>query len=90
MTLHVRRPNTDERSKPFKTALTDLRDQGNYREFANLEGHRGTFTKATSRGVETADVTIWCFNDYLGMGQHPDVLAAMHDALRCARHRHCA
>ncbi|MFK7869211.1 MAG: 5-aminolevulinate synthase [Roseobacter sp.] len=68
----------------FKTALTDLRDQGNYREFANLERHRGTFPKATSRGAETAEVTIWCSNDYLGMGQHPDVLAAMHDALnRC-------
>ena len=68
----------------FKDALTDLHDQGNYRVFADLERHRGSFPHATSRGSETADVTIWCSNDYLGMGQHPDVLAAMHDALdRC-------
>ncbi|WP_390914146.1 5-aminolevulinate synthase [Pseudosulfitobacter sp. SM2401] len=68
----------------FKAALDDLREQGNYRVFAELERHCGAFPKATSRGGETADVTIWCSNDYLGMGQHPDVLAAMHDALdRC-------
>ena len=68
----------------FKSALDDLREQGNYRVFAELERHCGAFPKATSRGGETADVTIWCSNDYLGMGQHPDVLAAMHDALdRC-------
>jgi len=72
----------------FKDALTDLRDQGNYRVFADLERHRGAFpratSRATSRGADTADVTIWCSNDYLGMGQHEGVLAAMHDALdRC-------
>lgn len=68
----------------FSSALNDLRDQGNYRVFADLERHRGSFPRATSHGVETADVTIWCSNDYLGMGQHPDVLAAMQDALeRC-------
>jgi 5-aminolevulinate synthase len=68
----------------FKSALDDLRDQGNYRVFAELERHCGAFPKATSRGAETADVTIWCSNDYLGMGQNPKVLAAMHDALdRC-------
>jgi 5-aminolevulinate synthase len=68
----------------FKDALDDLRDQGNYRVFADLERHCGSFPKATARGGETADVTIWCSNDYLGMGQHPSVLTAMHDALdRC-------
>lgn len=72
----------------FKDALDDLRDQGNYRVFADLERHRGSFPRATARdgtsGHDTADVTIWCSNDYLGMGQHPDVLNAMHDALdRC-------
>lgn len=68
----------------FKSALDDLREQGNYRVFADLERHCGSFPRATSRGGETADVTIWCSNDYLGMGQHPKVLAAMHEALdRC-------
>ena len=68
----------------FKEALNDLRDQGNYRVFADLERHCGDFPRATARAEVISDVTIWCSNDYLGMGQHPGVLAAMHDALdRC-------
>lgn len=68
----------------FKGALNDLRDQGNYRTFAELERHCGDFPRATSRGVGQDQVTIWCSNDYLGMGQHPKVLDAMHEALdRC-------
>lgn len=66
----------------FEEQLQALRDEGNYRVFADLERHRGAFPKATRRGSGAAsDVTIWCSNDYLGMGQHPDVLAAMHSAL---------
>ncbi len=65
----------------FDQTLADLKDDGNYRVFADLERHRGDFPKATNRGDETREVTIWCSNDYLGMGQHPDVIAAMHDAL---------
>lgn len=64
----------------FRTELNALRDSGNYREFAELERHRGAFPQALCHGG-TGDVTIWCSNDYLGMGQHPDVLAAMHEAL---------
>mgnify|MGYP001814529030 CR=1 FL=1 len=68
----------------FRDALDELRDQGNYRTFAELERHCGAFPRATSHGVQTGDVTIWCSNDYLGMGQHPKVLGAMHEALdRC-------
>jgi len=68
----------------FNGALENLRAQGNYRVFAELERHRGAFPRATSRGTKEGDVTIWCSNDYLGMGQHPDVLNAMHAALdRC-------
>ncbi|MGR3662894.1 MAG: 5-aminolevulinate synthase [Paracoccaceae bacterium] len=66
----------------FRTQLDDLRDQGNYRVFADLERHRGAFPAATRRAPNASrEVTVWCSNDYLGMGQHPDVLAAMHDAL---------
>lgn len=65
----------------FEAALTRLKDGGNYRVFANLERHCGNFPHATSRGDKTKHVTIWCSNDYLGMGQHPAVISAMHTAL---------
>lgn len=66
----------------FAAQLTELRDDGNYRVFADLERHNGDFPHATNRvGEAVREVTIWCSNDYLGMGQHPTVLAAMHDAL---------
>ncbi|MEX0369883.1 MAG: 5-aminolevulinate synthase [Tateyamaria sp.] len=64
----------------FRSALDQLRDNGNYREFAELERHRGAFPSAICHNGP-GEVTIWCSNDYLGMGQHPDVLAAMHNAL---------
>jgi 5-aminolevulinate synthase len=69
----------------FRTQLDQLRREGNYRVFAELERARGNFPRARHHGGEdVSDVTVWCSNDYLGMGQHPDVLAAMHEALdRC-------
>jgi len=64
----------------FRARLDELIDEGNYRVFADLERHRGAFPKAQNHDAG-GDVSIWCSNDYLGMGQHPDVLAAMHDAV---------
>jgi 5-aminolevulinate synthase len=69
----------------FQQALHGLHLEGNYRVFCDLERHAGDFPHAThygDRGRQT--VTVWCSNDYLGMGQHPAVLAAMHEAIdRC-------
>ena len=66
----------------FNKALKALRDEGNYRVFADLERLRGDFPRATFHGdAAKPDVTVWCSNDYLGMGQHPDVIDAMHKAL---------
>jgi len=64
----------------FAAELARLKDEGNYRNFAELERHRGAFPAATCHNGPS-EVTIWCSNDYLGMGQHPRVLAAMHAAL---------
>jgi 5-aminolevulinate synthase len=68
--------------KAFEDALNTIRGEGRYRVFIDLQRHRGKFPRATAR-FETGekDVLIWCSNDYLGMGQDEDVLAAMHEAI---------
>ncbi|MPY71213.1 MAG: 5-aminolevulinate synthase [Alphaproteobacteria bacterium] len=69
----------------FADALDKLKAEGNYRVFAELERHAGDFPHATSYDGENTDrITVWCSNDYLGMGQHPDVLAAMTQAVQTA------
>ena len=69
----------------FGAQLATLRQEGNYRVFAELERRCGHFPKARSHDEEAPDeVTVWCSNDYLGMGQHPKVRQAMKDAIdRC-------
>jgi 5-aminolevulinate synthase len=69
----------------FKSELDGLREEGRYRIFADLERKAGSFPRATHRTAGTErDITVWCSNDYLGMGQNPAVIAAMHEAIdRC-------
>ena len=66
----------------FEQAIQSLKDEKRYRVFTELGRHAGNFPKATRflENGDEQDVTIWCSNDYLGMGQHPDVLAAIKDA----------
>jgi len=69
----------------FESQLNELAEQGNYRVFADIARKAGAFPEALHyTGDAAREVTVWCSNDYLGMGQHPVVLKAMHEAIdRC-------
>ncbi|MEM1236056.1 MAG: 5-aminolevulinate synthase [Pseudomonadota bacterium] len=69
----------------FTEQLDELKAEGNYRYFAELERCCEKFPKAANHGPDgVRDVTVWCSNDYLGMGQNAKVIAAMQEALaRC-------
>ena len=67
----------------FNAQLDVLKAEGNYRYFAELERKCGKFPRAANHVNGTVrDVTVWCSNDYLGMGQHPKVIAAMCEAVQ--------
>ncbi|MEO1420424.1 MAG: aminotransferase class I/II-fold pyridoxal phosphate-dependent enzyme, partial [Pseudomonadota bacterium] len=70
--------------KAFEDALANIHGEGRYRVFVDLHRHRGRFPKATARfpdQTEEREITVWCSNDYLGMGQDDDVIEAMHEAI---------
>ncbi|WP_321489578.1 5-aminolevulinate synthase [uncultured Hyphomonas sp.] len=68
--------------KAFEDALGTIHSEGRYRVFIDLQRHKGRFPKATARFEDgEREVTIWCSNDYLGMGQDDDVINAMHEAI---------
>ncbi|MFW5633402.1 MAG: aminotransferase class I/II-fold pyridoxal phosphate-dependent enzyme, partial [Erythrobacter sp.] len=67
----------------FASELDGVRAEGRYRVFTDIKRHRGRFPHATRfvGETDTQAVTVWCSNDYLGMGQHPKVIEAMHATL---------
>ncbi len=67
----------------IEESLQRLHDEGRYRTFIDIERRKGAFPHATWRKADGSEqeITVWCGNDYLGMGQHPHVLEAMHEAL---------
>ena len=70
-------------SEKLDAALQRLHDEGRYRTFIDIERRKGQFPHATwtrADGTE-APITVWCGNDYLGMGQNSIVLSAMHEAI---------
>ena len=64
----------------FSDRIRALSVEGRYRRFVDLERYAAEFPRAFDH-LQKSDVTVWCSNDYLGMGQHPAVLAAMHEVI---------
>jgi 5-aminolevulinate synthase len=84
--LHLLPDDAQEADMNFERLLQQrletLHREGRYRVFADLKRRRGSFPVADHFAANgPREVTVWCSNDYLGMGQHPAVLAAMHEAL---------
>lgn len=70
-------------NRVFSDAVKTVKEEGRYRVFTDIVRQRGSFPKATwytEDGVK--DITVWCSNDYLGMGQHPKVIKAMEETLK--------
>ncbi|MDB2414532.1 5-aminolevulinate synthase [Rickettsiales bacterium] len=72
---------TVDYKKFFQKAIDQVVDEGRYRNFTDLARQAGAFPTATNHSKENAeDVTLWCSNDYLGMGQNPKVISAIKEA----------
>jgi len=69
--------------KIFSQAIDRLHTEGRYRVFIDILRNKGSFPNARCFAHHNGPqpVTVWCSNDYLAMGQHPDVIAAMEEAL---------
>ena len=64
----------------FAAALDRVKQEGRYRVFNTLERRTGDFSVARHHDKDK-DIIIWCANDYLGMGQHPEVISAMEQTI---------
>lgn len=73
-------------SAALDQAIGKLHEEGRYRTFIDIERRNGNYPRAiwTRPDGRQTEITVWCGNDYLGMGQHPAVLSAMHEALDSA------
>ena len=66
----------------FAAKVADLEAEGRYRVFTEVQRKAGDFPRALCyRDGSVTEITVWCSNDYLGMGQNPEVMAAMHAAI---------
>ncbi|MBT3237995.1 MAG: 5-aminolevulinate synthase [Rhodospirillaceae bacterium] len=69
--------------KFFSDSIADLKSEGRYRIFCDLERKAGEFPRALNHrpNGEVHEITVWCSNDYMGMGQNEHTLSAMHEAI---------